>query len=362
MEQLRHGSGDVATLYGAQFVSAELLRVGLGAEHGDGRTDRCRLLAMCRQGDILGLASRLGDDEFAKDLVDPRDDRLGGAEVDGEGGAIRDVLSGGEEGADVGPSEPVDRLLRIADKEEAPRTGLDLVPRLAGDVDGGIGRDQDCEFDLDRVGVLELVEQQAGIPRAKRVPDRNAVLRTPQQAARPDEQIVKLEPTDLAPLLGGVEHEPTQPSGHVGERRRGDLGDGIVAGGDQIGEGCPHVGDVDGPLVLIALVADSYRPRRLASAAHVGSDRQRVDVVEGAGEIGAVVAEIREPSEQRIVVGCVLPQFENVVDAGQETRTIEGRRRRCIEVESLLHKIPVVGHLHGEAAQVIESNTARLEA
>ena len=94
------------------------------------------------------------------------------------------MLSGGEEGADVGPSEPVDRLLRIADKEEAPRTGLDLVPRLAGDVDGGIGRDQDREFDLDRVGVLELVEQQAGIPRAERVPDRNAVLRTPQQAAR----------------------------------------------------------------------------------------------------------------------------------------------------------------------------------
>ena len=54
-----------------QFVSAELLGVGLGAEHGDGRTDRCRLLAMCRQGDILGLASRLGDDESPKTFVDP---------------------------------------------------------------------------------------------------------------------------------------------------------------------------------------------------------------------------------------------------------------------------------------------------
>ena len=158
MEQLRHGRRDIATLDGAQFVSAELLGVGIGAEHGDGRTDRCRLLAMCRQGDILSLASRLGDDQGAEDVVDPFDDRFGGAEVDGEGGAIRDVLSGGEKGADVGPTESVDRLLRIADKEEAPRTGFDLVPRLAGDVDGGIGRDQDCEFDLDRVGVLELIE------------------------------------------------------------------------------------------------------------------------------------------------------------------------------------------------------------
>ena len=64
---------------------------------------------------------------------------------------------------DVGPPEPVDRLFRVADDEEPPseRPQPGPVATLGGILIGvmRIGGEPHGDLELDRVGVLELVEQ-----------------------------------------------------------------------------------------------------------------------------------------------------------------------------------------------------------
>ena len=64
----------------------------------------------------------------------------------------------------LGPAEPVDRLLRVADEEQPPGqggVGLRSPPRRAS----GGGGEAHGDLELDRVGVLELVEQQVRVAR-----------------------------------------------------------------------------------------------------------------------------------------------------------------------------------------------------
>ncbi len=107
--------------------------------------------------------------ERGEGRVDPGDDRLDGAEV---GGQLHPATAGAEgsgraqESRDVGPPEPVDGLLGVAHHEQVPGGELDLVPwcrprRFALGVSGG---DPHRQLDLDRVGVLELVQEQALVP------------------------------------------------------------------------------------------------------------------------------------------------------------------------------------------------------
>ena len=100
-------------------------------------------------------------DEAFEHGVDPVEDGHGGPEVLLEvHGVVAKSLAGVEVDGHVGPSEPVDRLLRVADEEQRPGPGAQSAPVVGDGV--GVG-DEGCQLDLERVGVLELVEQEAAV-------------------------------------------------------------------------------------------------------------------------------------------------------------------------------------------------------
>ena len=111
-----------------------------------------------------------------------------------------------EERRDVGAAEAVDRLLRVADDEEMAGCDRDLVPRRRGQ--RGIARvgrgDADRELDLDRVGVLELVEQEPRVALVEPRPHDRTLLGVTQKLTGEDEQVVELELSGGSAFLGRV--------------------------------------------------------------------------------------------------------------------------------------------------------------
>ena len=114
-----------------------------------------------------------------------------------------DLIGGGEVHGDVGAPEPVDRLLRVADDEQPAGNRTQaadvvggLVVRRRGEADG--------DLQLDRVGVLELVEEHAAVvvvQAGAHVGPRG------EQAAGEHEQVVELERAGRRSLAGAVEDE-----------------------------------------------------------------------------------------------------------------------------------------------------------
>jgi hypothetical protein len=64
-------------------------------------------------------------------------------------------------GTDIGAAEAIDRLLRIADDEELAGDRPCLLPAIRG---GIIGSKQEQDLNLQRIGVLGLVEKEMGEP------------------------------------------------------------------------------------------------------------------------------------------------------------------------------------------------------
>ena len=107
---------------------------------------------------------------------------------------------------DVGAAEAVDRLLGIADDEQPTRKRPESVP--VGVVGGvvGSGGEPDRDLELDRVGVLELVEEDAAVAIVQGGPDRGLGCDEPSGE---DEEVVELEGAELGSLDGGFEHPAT---------------------------------------------------------------------------------------------------------------------------------------------------------
>src|SRR5687768_12767717 len=96
-----------------------------------------------------------------KELVHPAEDGLCRAKV-----LLESLEAAGQRpsfdgivGGDVRPSEAVDRLFRIADDEQAPRLRHDVAPIALG---SRWRADPGDELSLNRIGVLELVDQHMG--------------------------------------------------------------------------------------------------------------------------------------------------------------------------------------------------------
>ncbi len=107
-------------------------------------------------------------DELAEHAVDPVDDRRHRAEVLAQGHDLS-ALSGDEFGdlvvhGDVGSPEPVDGLLGVAHQEELAGQKLDVAPALGDRL--ALGK-QEGDLGLQRVGVLELVDQQIAVAALK---------------------------------------------------------------------------------------------------------------------------------------------------------------------------------------------------
>ena len=91
-------------------------------------------------------------------------------------GVAPNARAGPQEGGDVGAPESVDRLLGVADDEQAPGVDRRARPTAACARVGIARREQRREVALDRIGVLELVEEEPGVARAQPAADVPAVL------------------------------------------------------------------------------------------------------------------------------------------------------------------------------------------
>ena len=191
-----HRRDDLGRFALAHRVGVGIVVVRDAAEHRDrGPVRRGRARGLERV--VLGLRAGVGLDQLAEDVVHPVEHRRGRAEV------AREQLGRGDErvarlqeGRDVGPAEPVDRLLRVADEEEVPGLDRDLGPgRVAVSRRRVDGRERHRDVDLDRVGVLELVDEQPLVPAPEPGAGGRAVLGVAEQQAREHEQVVELELT-----------------------------------------------------------------------------------------------------------------------------------------------------------------------
>ena len=88
---------------------------------------------------------------------------------------------------DVGAAEPVNRLLRVADNEQLARNRSDRAPVALLRV---VGREQQEDLRLQRIGILKFVDEDVAEPRLKRAPDACVA---GEQIARAQQQVDEIE-------------------------------------------------------------------------------------------------------------------------------------------------------------------------
>ena len=105
---------------------------------------------------------------------------------------------------DVGAAEAVDRLLRVAHEEKATGVGWSqrlVAPRPRGDVGPG-GRQEHRDLDLQRIGVLELVDEDTLVSR----PTRRTNVGIAEHVAREHEEVLEKQLTFVCPRRRPFEH------------------------------------------------------------------------------------------------------------------------------------------------------------
>ncbi len=121
---------------------------------------RAGRIARVHQGE-RGLTGRVGSEDVLEAIVDELLDRLRRAEVLGELQHLThagELLLGRGIGLEIGTAEAIDALLRIADDEEGAGPWGDRAPVAAL---GRVGGEEEADLGLNRVGVLELIDQEA---------------------------------------------------------------------------------------------------------------------------------------------------------------------------------------------------------
>ena len=339
--------GDIGRLPFAQDVGRRAVVVGLGAEQHDRRT-RDRVGALGLQRHVLRLRLRLGDDQVAEHVVHELDDRTGRAVVAGEAlWRCAERRTGAEERGDVGASEPVDRLLRVADHEQPAGIRRELVPATVARV--GFGRGEEGgEVALDGVGVLELVEEEAGVAGAEAAPYVPAVLGVAQQRTRQHEEVVELELAVPPPFRRFAQGElgdlPREPTG-------GCLGGGPPQlRGQLLHRGHPPADGVDvavrRPVALLAeLGVQAREPRAQHPQLLVLVGR-----CEHADPPGRQLRELRD--ELVVGVGAMVGLRDHRVDLGEQLLDREGWRVG-FGPDAFLDEVPVGVARHCERAQLV---------
>ena len=166
-------------------------------------------------------------------MVDPREYRFGGPEVGRQDDRVADPLLGPQVGGDVGPAEPVDGLLRIPDQEQAAWRYRHVGP--VGRAAGPAGGDADGQLDLDRVGVLELIQQQPPVLLVQGVPHGGAVPGVGEQVAGQDQQVVEFEFSFGAAHLSGFRGRFRDAPGQLAQRGIHGAGPYLAGRGDERG-------------------------------------------------------------------------------------------------------------------------------
>ena len=171
--------------------------------------------------------------------------------------------------AEVGTAKPVDRLLRVADDEQLARRRPHPAPVA---LCGVVGCQQQQDFRLQRVGVLELVDEDAGETPLKIGAHVGVV---PHQVAGRQQQVDEVEPAGV----------PLEPG--VGVNRRAQL---YLEQRRQVGVGDPaevpeHVDDLPvlledgGPRDPVAVLRAGALSRVGEAAVRGQLDERRLDPV-----------------------------------------------------------------------------------
>ena len=126
-------------------------------------------------------------------LVDEGEDRGAGAEIGRYRQEAVGILSAKgvarlHIGADIGAAEAIDRLLGIADQEERPGRIRNRVQSAIAI--GRFAAQPPKDLGLQRIGILELIDEDMGEALAQRAPD---IVMVAQQIARGEDQIVEVE-------------------------------------------------------------------------------------------------------------------------------------------------------------------------
>lgn len=300
------------------------------------------------EGLVGGLGGFLGLDQGAEDGVDPAQDRRHRAEVGGQGNGLAEQVLGGEVRRDVRATEAVDGLLRVADHEQAPFGDLDVAPVLGLGL--GAAGDADRELDLDRVGVLELVQQQPLEPLLQIRADRRVA---PEQIASQHQQVVELQPALGPTKLGRLQHplgDPVRkvPKASIEEKldqRTGDL--------DHLGAVTADFGDV-GPVLLAPDPSDLQAAQRL-------QDRELGLLVGRGVEHQPELADLQQLGQQPVLgVEARLGHPADLGGRGDQPGEIRHRDQlRRVDQDSFGDQVPVVAEQPRERPKMLQLDPDR---
>ncbi len=348
-----HDSRDVGGFARAQRVGIGAVVMGFGAEQHDVRARAFRVAAFRVEGAVQRLGTRMRLDQLAEHRVHPREDVGRGPKVAGQvlrHRSIGKLLGRGEERRDVCPTEPVDRLFGVADEEQSSGLDVDLRPgaRAVGRI---AGTEQRRDLDLDRIGVLELVDKQAPVSVAQTSTGSGTVLGIAQQCAGEHQEVVELEFARASPIGDCTGGTASERGDNPPDRRVEETADERFPLLSEPGNAFPQAVEV-GPLGLAAAVAGTERRLVGAEEAHA------FDVVKRGSEPLAIFGELAEARQHRVAVdpalrgGCDhrIELFEPGVD-----REL-GHRGRCIDA---VEKVPVVVEDLGDRTQVVQPHAGR---
>ena len=162
---------------------------------------------------------------------------------------------------------------------------------------------QEGELELERVGVLELVEQDAAVPLVEGCPHGVADDGVGEQVAGDDQQVVEDQGPCMASLGGGLERGSHQIGEETSEHGTGrgpeERVPEIPCGGGGLHDGrlvvAPH---------LLVPVAPGVKGLPVVV---VGEDADRVGLVDGAVERGLGVSDSGQPDPELVVLVDVIP-------------------------------------------------------
>ena len=309
--------GELGGLAGAQLAEADRRLRHCAPQPGDRDRDLGVGGAERVQGGVGDLEpAPVVLDQLAERRVDPLDDAGAGPEALGQlEHVLAELFHDPPVELDVRSPEPVDRLLRVADDEHRTRARGDVVPaqrhvRLLRDP-----ADAEREVDLQRIRVLELVEQERPETSRERLPNPVVVA---EQVARDDQEVVEgdaaLVPPRLRPAGDGVD-ERREHVRDRGLRHRCDRRSARVVG--QRARLDRALLAVVAPASLLPVGAGELRP--------LAEHRDGLElVVAQPDQAGAELGELLEVEEHPVRrVGARRPQRDGGVERLQERLEVE---------------------------------------
>ncbi len=151
-----------------------------------------RPVAVREERDVGGLHARvLGQQRFEGGVDDVQDGRHRAEVLDQLDGQQPEPTAGVVVDAEIRVPEPVDGLLRVAHEHQRAVPDRDVGPVEPARV-GAVGGEEHRQLELQRVGVLELVDQQVPVPVDG---GRPRVRMVSQQVPGQDEQVVEEQPS-----------------------------------------------------------------------------------------------------------------------------------------------------------------------